>query len=96
MDNLDVIRMKLSDRDLLEQLAEECSELSQASLKLIRGKGMSKNWTPRTAHECEMNLREEILDLLFVLKVMDRLPPMEMIDKYEKSERWAKRLMQNE
>lgn len=96
MDNLDVIRMKLSERDLLEQLAEECAELSKASLKLIRGKDMSKNYTPKTAHECEMDLREEILDVLFVLKVMDRLPPLDMIDKYEKSERWAKRLTQNE
>ena len=92
MDHIENIRMNLSERDLLEQLAEECNELAKASLKLIRAKGMSRNWTPKTLHECEMELKEEILDVLGVLKVMDKLPPLNMIDKYEKLERWSKRL----
>ena len=39
------VRDTLPDRDLLEQLAEECNELSKASLKLIRQSGIAK--TPR-------------------------------------------------
>lgn len=40
------IRKVLSARDLAEQLAEECSELAKASLKMIRAGGMSANITP--------------------------------------------------
>ena len=40
------VRNKLSDRELLEALAEECSEAAQAALKLIRAKGYSNNVTP--------------------------------------------------
>lgn len=36
----------LTARELLEQLAEECSELSKASLKLIRALELSENATP--------------------------------------------------
>lgn len=36
----------LTARELLEQLAEECNELSKASLKLIRALGLSENATP--------------------------------------------------
>ena len=45
-DYRDFIKHKLDMRTLLEQLAEEASELSQASLKLIRAKGLSNNSTP--------------------------------------------------
>lgn len=40
------IRSKLDRRTLLEQLAEEASELSQSALKVIRADGMSNNYTP--------------------------------------------------
>ena len=43
----DYILDKLDERTLLEQLAEEASELSQAALKLIRAKGLSENITPK-------------------------------------------------
>ena len=42
----DYILDKLDERTLLEQLAEEASELSQAALKLIRAKGLNNNNTP--------------------------------------------------
>ncbi len=47
---------------VLEQLAEECSELAQASLKyarLLRG----ENPTPKTRQECLESLTEEIADV---------------------------------
>jgi len=47
---------------VLEQLAEECSELAQASLKyarLLRG----ENPTPKTEQECLEALTEEMADV---------------------------------
>lgn len=47
---------------MLEQLAEECSELAQASLKyarLLRG----ENPTPKTEQECLEALTEEMADV---------------------------------
>ncbi len=40
--NLAVVRNKLNRRELLEQLAEEATELAQASLKAIRAEGNQK------------------------------------------------------
>ena len=84
------IRKSLTDRDLLELLAEESAELSQACLKLIRAKGLSNNVTPKTEAECMDNLLEEISDILMVLEVMGiDLPNIENNPKWK---RWAKRL----
>ena len=52
----DYILDKLDERTLLEQLAEEASELSQAALKLIRAKKLSNNVTPRTEQEAVLAL----------------------------------------
>ena len=57
-------------RDLLEQLAEESAELSQAALKLIRASGMSQNPTPISKNEALDSLKEEANDVLIVLKVL--------------------------
>lgn len=61
---------KLDERTMLEQLAEEASELSQAALKLIRAKGLSENVTPRTEQEAVLALAEEITDCCIVIDLV--------------------------
>lgn len=58
------IHENLSQRALLEQLAEEAAELSQAALKLIRAQEDSENPTPKSRLACLCNLDEEIMDVL--------------------------------
>ena len=78
----------LSERELLEQLAEEAAELSQAALKLIRAEGLSNNTTPITAGQARTNLQEEFSDILMVAELL------ELIDcqNDKKWQRWAERL----
>jgi len=78
---------------MLEMLAEECSELAQASLKLAR-KYRGENPTPRTESECMRSLEEEIADVLTCLDQMSEVVDMETVDKVkkEKLERWIKRM----
>jgi len=54
---------------VLEQLAEECSELAQASLKyarLLRG----ENPTPKTEEECRDALVEEMADVQLMIDLL--------------------------
>jgi len=85
---------------VLEQLAEECSELAQASLKyarLLRG----ENPTPKTEQECLESLTEEIADVdlciseLMMEGLVDSDKVIDIID--QKGNRWKERLeAQNE
>ena len=86
------IRKVLSARDLAEQLAEECSELAKASLKMIRAGGMSANITPITRREAYDNFVEEQKDVISVLWLLTGNERYAYIDGYPKYERWAKRL----
>ena len=86
------VRDTLPDRDLLEQLAEECNELSKASLKLIRAIGDSKNPTPIGQVEAYDNFIEEQKDVISVLWLLTNSDRYAYIDGYPKFERWAKRL----
>ena len=86
------IRSKLSNQELLEQLAEECNELAKASLKMIRANGMSANITPITRREAYDNFVEEQKDVVSVLWLLTRNDRYAYIDGYPKMERWAKRL----
>ena len=101
----DYILDKLDERTLLEQLAEEASELSQAALKLIRAKGLNNNNTPVREQEAMLSLALEYMDLLMVYSMLlekDRkilriakansiLPEKDM-ENYFKWNRWAERL----
>ena len=101
----DYILDKLDERTLLEQLAEEASELSQAALKLIRAKGLNNNNTPVGEQEAMLSLALEYMDLLMVYSMLlekDRkilritkansiLPEKDM-ENYFKWNRWAERL----
>lgn len=63
------IQEVLPERDKLEQLSEECSELGKAALKLIRAKQLSANPTPVSIPVAEGNLKEEALDVIACLLV---------------------------
>ena len=86
------VKNTLPVRDLLEQLAEECNELSKASLKLIRAIGDSENPTPIGQVEVYDNFIEEQKDVISVLWLLTRDENYKFIDNYEKYVRWAKRL----
>ena len=86
------IRQVLSERDLAEQLAEECSELAKASLKMIRAGGMSANITPTSRGDAYNNFEEEQKDVISVLWLLTMDERYAYIDGYPKYERWAKRL----
>ena len=85
----------LPDRDLLEQLAEESAELSQAALKLIRSKGMSRNPTPISEVEALASLKEEVNDVLIILVILG-LADQSAVHDWSKLVRWAKRIEKRE
>ena len=55
---------------LLEQTAEECSELSQACLKYSR-KLRGENPTPKTELDCVVALMEEVSDVRLCIAQLD-------------------------
>lgn len=71
--NIELIRSKLTQEELLCQLAEECAELSQAALKLRRVYD-GKNPTPVKMAEAYHNLLEEIADVTLCLEVLNTTP----------------------
>lgn len=87
------VREKLTDRDILEQLAEEASELSQASLKAIRACGMSNNATPIEMDNVLNNVVEEMGDVAMCY-LLYRGGVMTEVDVVlsHKWRRWALRL----
>ena len=86
------VKNTLPARDLLEQLAEECNELSKASLKLIRALELSENATPIDKIKAYDNFIEEQKDVISVLWLLTGNERYAYIDSYPKIERWAKRL----
>ena len=90
------VRNTLSERELLEQLAEECNELAKATLKRIRAEKMSGNVTPTTKLEAWDNFIEEQKDVISVLWLLTGNERYAYIDGYPKIERWAKRLAYKE
>lgn len=61
---LDYISTNLTTRELLEQLAEESAELSQAALKTCRTLDDSNNPTRVDEDEAWRHLDEELVDVL--------------------------------
>ena len=62
MTDIEFIASKLSREDILCQLAEEASELSQAALKLRRAI-TGTNLTPVSENDVKHTLNEEIVDV---------------------------------
>ncbi|WP_337464995.1 hypothetical protein [Acidaminococcus timonensis] len=66
------INDRLNTRDLLEALAEEAAELSQAALKQIRAYKMhgAKNVTPVTPEMARQNVYEELADVSLIAYIL--------------------------
>ena len=96
MSYLDVVRNRLSDPELLAQLAEEAAELAQAALKMRRVIDGS-NPTPVTFQEAHDNILEEICDVeTCVAALLYNTPTAVKVRadlRAKKLERWAERLM---
>lgn len=95
---LPYIQSKLDERELLEALAEEAVELSQAALKLIRANGSSKNVTPVAAVTAADNVVEEIGDVISCAMAlgMDVDCMARAIKRNKKWKRWKQRLAAEE
>lgn len=94
-DNIVTVQNLLDRRTLLEGLAEEAAELSQAALKLIRAEKMNSNVTPVDVEEAEKQLLEEIADVrcyLNALEVNYQGSVFMNILMTQKMKRWVERL----
>lgn len=78
---------------VLQQLAEECSELAQSSLKLVRSID-GKNPTNKPYAECCKDWTEEIADVLVCMTVATVALESPLIEKIfkDKLRRWEERL----
>lgn len=96
MSYLDAVRNRLSDPELLAQLAEEAAELAQAALKMRRVMD-GTNPTPVTFQEAHNNLLEEICDVeTCVAALLYNTPTAVKVRadlRAQKLERWAGRLL---
>ena len=90
MTEKEYILHELDVRTLLEQLAEESAELSQAALKYIRAHGLSKNYTPKIEKEAELDLQEEFTDVCCVANMLGLVASKNK----RKIKRWVCRLQQ--
>ena len=83
------------DKDTLLGLAEECSELSAAALKLVRA---IEGKTPKSKDICTLNFLEEFADVECLMVTIANAPwfDVDVVDEiYDtKIERWRKRLEQ--
>ena len=77
----------------LEQLAEECSELSQAALKLARIQ-RKENPTPVTYTQALENLQEEMADMRLCIDLLADFLNLYNIGaiELEKKQRWIDRI----
>lgn len=91
MSDFEVI-CSLGEPALLEQLAEECSELAQAALKLARLE-RGENPTPKTEEECVENLLEELGDVNLCMSVVEANRGIHIrCLSVDKKARWAHRI----
>ena len=93
MGNIEYVRSRLDEPELLAQLAEEAAELAQAALKLRRALDGS-NPTPTIPRECRNDLEEELADVLVACNALGLgLFSGDQLDiACAKSSRWAERL----
>ena len=90
----------LDKRTILEQLAEESSEVTKEALKVIRAESFSNNRTPISRQDAINKLIEEINDLRMIISLLkpkykeldDALPKDNDIINNPKWKRWAHRL----
>lgn len=90
----------LDKRTVLEQLAEESSEVTKEALKVIRAESFSNNRTPISRQDAINKLIEEINDLRMIISMLkpkypeldEALPEDNDIINNPKWKRWAHRL----
>ena len=85
---INTIRKTIPRPALYEQLAEECSELAQASLKMariLRG----ENKTPVTIDEARENIKEEYTDIILCAETLGIVPSGDIMTS--KIRRWVAR-----
>lgn len=82
-----------STEQVLRQLAEEASEVSQAALKMVR---VFENTTPVSFQEAKSKLNEEITDVFNCLTVLNKkVNGVCRVDRemqIKKMKRWAERM----
>lgn len=81
--------------EILAGLAEECTELAQAALKLRRAHDKT-NPTPATQEECLKWLHEEIADVALYLSFLKIDLQLVSDTMYQKKTRWIERLNKGE
>lgn len=91
--NICAVRERLTDAEILAQLAEEASELAQAALKYRRCLD-GTNPTPITNKEAHDRLCEELADVLVCVDALDGDPNCRAVKKCRENKafRWANRL----
>lgn len=95
-DNISFIQNKVSQKAVLLQLAEECNEVAQQALKLVRIY-VGENPTPVTASEASEKLHEEIADFYACLDCLSGVNYSRINDiEQKKLERWRSRLEEAE
>lgn len=92
---MDRIIEKYGEEYVLRQLAEECSELSKASLKMIRAQ---RRETPVLPLDARDNFIEELADVQNAIRAAKELlsPEEEMrllTIRREKEDRWYRRML---
>lgn len=86
------IKAHVDTRELLEQLAEESSELAQASLKAIRAMGLSNNPSPIMIEDAIVKLKEETEDVLLCITLLSEYTGIDTEEPIGKEQRWVSRL----
>lgn len=89
---IDYIQHNLSQTAIMLQLAEECNEVAQVAVKIIRIY-QKENPTPVTLMEARQKLHEELADLFCCLDSLNGID-LDTIEKIEteKLNRWCVRL----
>ena len=90
IDNKRYVLEHIDKRTLLEQLAEEAAELSQAALKLIRAEKLSDIQQRHICIGASEQLIEELADVLVAADAVG-IPILESCDN-SKWRRWAARI----
>lgn len=83
------IQQSLTAPAAYEQLAEECTELAHAALKMARIE-RGENPTPAMHDLASYNLKEEFTDILICAYVLEMTTDNEVFDR--KLQRWCKRM----
>lgn len=80
----------LSQNEILCQLAEECSELAQAALKMVRS---NNGKAYKSREKCIDNLAEELEDVKICIDVLECKGVLSKQDQYREAKvtRWHRR-----